>query len=304
MYDLLIIGGGPAGIAAGVYAARKQLKTLLVSVDIGGQINTTLGIENYLGYQFIEGPELISKFETQVSQFPINQKIGDKVSRLRKIDGGFEAISEVGDKYQAKAVILASGKKPRKLNIPGETELTGRGVSYCAICDGPVFAGQRVAVVGGGNSALEAVLDMVKIAEHVDLVSLTQLTADSILGDQLAGAKNLTTFLEYQTEAVKGDDLVEGMLIKNIKSGEEKLLDVTGVFIEIGLVPNSDVAKGLVELNKWGEVSITPTCETTVRGLYAAGDVTDVPEKQIIVAAGEGAKAALQAHRYLQRLPK
>ena len=304
MHDLIIVGGGPAGIAAGVYAARKQLKTLLISVDIGGQINNTWGIENYLGYQFIEGPELINKFQTQVSQFPIDQKIGDKVSRVSKIDGGFEAVTEAGDKYQAKAVILATGKKPRKLNVPGETELTGRGVTYCAICDGPVFTGQRVAVVGGGNSALEATLDMVKIAEHVDLVSLTPLTGDPILISQLANAKNLSIFTEHQTVEIKGKDLVEGALIKDIKNGKEKHLDVTGVFIEIGLVPNSDAVKGLVELNKQGEVTITPTCETTVPGLYAAGDVTDVPEKQIIVAAGEGAKAALQAHRYLQRLVK
>ena len=302
MYDLMIIGGGPAGITAGVYAARKQLKTLLVSVDIGGQINNTMGIENYLGYQFIEGPELISKFEAQVSQFPIDQKIGDKVSLLRKIKGGFEAISEAGDKYQAKAVVFATGKRPRKLNVPGETELAARGVTYCAICDGPIFAGQRVVVVGGGNSALEAALDMVKIAEHVDLVSLTPLTGDPVLVDQLSGAKNLSLFIEYQTVEIRGQDLVEGVLVKDLKSGEEKLLDVTGVFIEIGLMPNSDAVRDLVELNKLGEVPVSCFCETTMPGLYAAGDVTDVPEKQIIIAAGEGAKAALQAHRYLQRL--
>ncbi len=302
MYELMIIGGGPAGLAAGVYVARKRVKALLVSGDIGGQINNTLGVENYLGYQFIEGPELIDKFHAQVSQFPIDQKIGEKISRLGKIDGGFEATAETGDKYQSKAVVLATGKKPRRLNVPGEVELTGRGVTYCAICDGPVFSGQRVAVVGGGNSALEAALDMVKIAEHVDLVSLTPLTGDDILIDRLSGANNLSLFTEYQTEKIEGQDLVEEVLIKDLKTGEKKKLDVTGVFIEIGLVPNSDPVSGLIELNKWGEVPITPSCETEIPGLYAAGDVTDVPEKQIIVAAGEGAKAALQAHRYLQRL--
>ncbi|HUU64699.1 MAG TPA: FAD-dependent oxidoreductase, partial [Dehalococcoidales bacterium] len=172
MYELMIIGGGPAGIAAAVYAARKQLKTLLLTVDIGGQINNTWGIENYLGYQFIEGPELINKFQTQMGQFPIDQKIGEKVSQLKKIKKDFEAITEAGNEYQARVVIFTTGKNPRKLGVPGEKELTGRGVTYCAICDGPVFAGQKVAVVGGGNSALEAALDMVKIAEHVDLVSL------------------------------------------------------------------------------------------------------------------------------------
>ncbi len=298
----MVIGGGPAGLAASVYAARKRLKALLISVDIGGQVNKTLGIENYLGYQFIEGPELIDKFQTQVSQFPIDQKIGYKVSRLEKFDDGFKAISEAGDSYQAKAVIFATGKSPRKLNVPGEAELTGRGVTYCAICDGPVFAGQRVAIVGGGNSALEAALDMVKIAEHVDLVSLTPLTSDAILIDKLTDVKNLTIFTQYQTEKIEGQDFVNGMLIRDLKSSEGKRLEVTGVFIEIGLVPNSAAVSGLIELNKWGEVPVSCACETTVPGLYAAGDVTDVPEKQIIVAAGEGAKSALQVHRYLQRL--
>jgi alkyl hydroperoxide reductase subunit F len=322
VYDLMIIGGGPAGLAASVYAARKQLKTLLVSADIGGQVNTTLGVENYLGYQFIEGPELMDKFQIQVAQFPIDQKIGDKVSRLEKIDGGFEAILETGEKHKAIAVVYATGKKPRKLNVPGEAEFAGRGVTYCAICDGPVFAGQRVAVVGGGNSAVEAVLDMLKIAEHVDLVSLTPLTCDPVLagqlgggkditgqsgdakdiGGQLAAAKNLGIFTEYQTDRIEGEDFVNGIVIKDVRSGETKRLDVTGVFIEIGLVPNSEPVSGLVKLNRLGEVPITPACETEIPGLYAAGDVTDVPEKQIVVAAGEGAKAALQAHRYLQRL--
>jgi len=302
MYDLMIIGGGPAGLAASVYAARKRLKTLLVSGDVGGQVNWTLGVENYLGYQFIEGSELIDKFQTQVSQYPIDQKIGERVSRLGKIEGGFEAVSEAGDRYQSRVVIFAAGKSPRRLNVPGEAELTGRGVTYCAICDGPVFSGQMVAVVGGGNSALEAALDMVKIAEHVDLISLTPLTGDAILIDKLSGANNLSIFIEYQTEKIEGQDFVTGILIRDLKSGERKRLEVTGVFIEIGLVPNSESVSGLVELNKWGEVPVSCSCETTMPGLYAAGDVTDIPEKQIVVAAGEGAKAALQAHRYLQRL--
>lgn len=302
MYDLMVIGGGPAGLAATVYAARKQLNAALISQDIGGQMNWTLGIENYLGYQFIEAPELIGKFQTQVDQFPIDQKIGDKVSRVEKIDGGYEAVLENGDRHQSKAAILATGKKPRMLNVPGEKELVGRGVAYCAVCDGPVFAGQRVAVVGGGNSALEAVLDMLKIAEHVDMVSLTPLTGDPVLISQLSEGEKLAVYTEHETVRIEGDPLVEGMVIKDIKTGEEKRLDVTGVFIEIGLVPNSDPVKGLLELNKTGEVPVNCSCETALPGLFAAGDVTNVPEKQIVIAAGEGAKAALGAHRYLQRL--
>jgi len=302
MYDLMIIGAGPAGLAAGVYAARKRLETLLVSGDIGGQVNWTLGVENYMGYQFIEGAELIDKFHSQVNQFPISQRIGDKIARLEKAEGGFGATSEAGEKYQARVALLATGKRPRQLNVPGEAEFIGKGVTYCAICDGPIFSGQRVAVVGGGNSALEAALDMVKIGEHVDLVSLTPLTGDAILIDKLGKAKNLSLYTEYQVERIEGKDFVEGMLIKDLKSGESKRLKVSGVFIEIGLVPNSDPVRGLVELNKQGEVPVNCSCETTAPGLYAAGDVTDVAEKQIVIAAGEGAKAALQAHRYLQRL--
>ncbi len=304
MYDIIIVGGGPAGLSASVYAARKQLKTLLISLDIGGQINTTLGIENYLGYQFIEGPELIDKFDTQINKYPIEQKIGLRVAKLERIKGGFQAVTEDGEKYQSKVAIFAAGKKPRKLNVPGEAEFTGKGVSYCAICDGPVFSGQQVAVVGGGNSALEAVLDLIKIAEHVDMVSLAQLTGDAVLIDQLKDAKNLDIYLEYQTEKIEGNDFVTGMVIKDLNSQEIKRLNVSGIFIEIGMVPNSEPLKDLIELNKWGEVPVNCSSETEVPGLYAAGDVTDVPEKQIVVAAGEGAKAALQAHRYLQRLAK
>jgi NADH-dependent peroxiredoxin subunit F len=304
MYELIIVGGGPAGMTAAVYAARKQLNTLLISSDVGGQVMWTNSIENYMGYQFIEGDDLVARFQKQVDQFPIDQKIGQKVTQIRKIDGGLEVVSEKGDAYQGKAVILASGKRPRRLNVAGEMELTGRGVTYCSICDGPEFAGQRVAVIGGGNSALEAVLDVVKVAEHVDMVSVTPLTGDPIMIDKLSDAHNLTIYTEQQTEKILGENMVSGIVIKDLKTGASKQLDVTGIFIEVGLVPNSDMAKDLLKLNQVGEVPININCETEVAGFFAAGDVTTAPEKQIIIAAGEGAKAALQAHRYLRRLPK
>ena len=302
MYEIIIVGGGPAGMAAAVYAARKRLNTLLVTSDIGGQVNWTTGVENYLGYQFIEGADLIAKFQQQVNQFPIDQKIGLKVSRIKKIEGGFEVVADAGEKFQSKVVLLASGKRPRRLNVAGESELTGRGVTYCAICDGPVFTGQKVAVIGGGNSAIEAALDMIKLAEHVDMVSVTPLTGDPIMIEKLANAKNLTIYTNYQTEKVLGQGMVEGLVIKDIKTGNSRQLDDTGIFIEIGLVPNSDMVKDLVKLNQDGEVPVNCSCETEVPGLFAAGDVTTVPEKQIVIAAGEGAKASLQAHRYLQRM--
>jgi alkyl hydroperoxide reductase subunit F len=304
MYELIIIGGGPAGMTAAVYAARKKLNTLLISYDIGGQVLWTTGIENYMGYQFIEGLELIKKFEEQVKQFPIDIKTGERISSLSQTNGGFEARTDKDAIYQAKAAIIAAGKRPRQLNVPGEEKLKGRGVTYCAICDGPLFGGENVAVIGGGNSALEAAEDMVKIAEHVYLISLTPLTGDQILIDKLKAASNLTMFLEHEVLEIKGASSVEGIKVRDLKSKQEREIDIRGIFIEIGLLPNSEPFKGIVRLNRLGEIEVNCASETSVLGLFAAGDVTSVPDKQIVVAAGEGAKAALQAHRYLQRLSK
>ncbi len=302
MYELIIVGGGPAGMTAAVYAARKRINTLLLSKDFGGQVITTAGIENYMGYQYIEGFELTQKFEEQVKQFPIEQKIGQEVVALSRLDTGFEVRIDKDEGYQAKAVIIATGKRPRPLNVPGEDRLRARGVTYCAVCDGPLFAGMKVAVIGGGNSALEAMGDMVKIAEYVYLISLTPLTGDQILINKAKDASNLTIFLEHKVIEIEGPDQVEGITIRDLKTSEEKKLEVAGVFIEIGLIPNSEFARGITRLNKIGEIEVNCACETEIPGLFAAGDVTNIPEKQIVVAAGEGAKAALQAHRYLQRL--
>jgi len=306
MYELIIIGGGPAGMTASVYAARKKINTLLISGDIGGQGLTTWLVENYMGYQFIEGRELMQKFEEQVKQFPTDVKVevGKRAERLSRVDGGFEVRTDRGETYQAKAAILATGKRPRQLNVPGEKELLGRGVTYCAICDGPLFADVKVAVIGGGNSALEAADDMVKIADHVYLVSLTPLTGDQILIDKVKAANNLTIFLEHEVLEIKGDSRVKGIKIRDLKSKQERELEVGGIFIEIGLIPNSELVKELVTLNRLGEIEVNCGNETGVPGFFAAGDVTSVPDKQIVIAAGEGAKAALQAHRYLQRLSK
>jgi alkyl hydroperoxide reductase subunit F len=304
MYELIIIGAGPAGMTAAVYAARKKLNTLLISYDIGGQVLWTAGIENYMGYQFIEGPELMQKFQEQVRQFPIDMKTGGRVGNLSRKEGKFEVKTDKGETYQGRAAIIATGKRPRQLNVSGEEKLRGRGVSYCAVCDGPLFAGENVAVIGGGNSALEAAEDMVKFADHVYLVSLTPLTGDQILIDKVKNADNLSVFLEHEVVGIKGESRVEGIRIRDLKSKQEHELNVSGVFIEIGLMPNSEPFKGIVHLNPLGEIEVNCSNETGVPGLFAAGDVTNVPEKQIVVAAGEGAKAALQAHRYLQRLSK
>jgi alkyl hydroperoxide reductase subunit F len=304
MYDLIIIGGGPAGMTAAVYAARKKLDTLLVSEDIGGQINIALGIENYMSYQIVEGPELIRKFEEQIKQFSIDVNTGERVTLLSQKNGAFEARTDKGAMYEARAVIIATGKRPRQLNVSGEERLKGRGVANCVTCDGPLFAGMKVAVIGGGNSALEAAYDMTKIAEHVYLVSLTPLTGDQVLVDRVKNASNLTMFLKYEVVEITGDKLVEGMRIRDLTNKREIDLSVRGVFIEIGLILSSDFARKIVRLNHLGEVEINRLNETSVPGIFAAGDVTDTQEKQVVIAAGEGAKAALQANRYLQRLPK
>ncbi len=302
MYDVIIVGAGPAGLAASVYAARKRLNALLISENIGGQVNRTSGVENYLGYQFIEGAELISKFESQVSQYTLDQQIGVVVSRVTKTGDGFEVGTRDGATFDGKAVVYASGKRPRELGVPGESEFAGRGVSYCAICDGPLFADRRVAVVGGGNSALEAALDMVKIAEHVDLVVRDGFTGDAVLVDKVQKAGNATLHQGFRTDSIQGSQFVEAMDISDPQAGKKVSLQVSGVFVEIGLVPNSEPLRTLLELNELGEIPVNCSCETSVPGLFAAGDVSDVPEKQIIIAAGEGAKAMLQAHRYLRRL--
>lgn len=302
MYDLMIVGGGPAGMTAAVYAARKRLDTLLLAQDLGGQAGRTAGIENYMGYQYIDGPELMQKFEEQVRQFPLKQVIGQEAVRLSRVGSAFEVVTASGERFQARAAIIATGKRPRQLGVPGEERLLGRGVSYCVVCDGPLFSKQDVVVAGGGNSALEAALDMVKVANRIYLVTNHSLTGDAILVERLHQASKVAVLLEHDIVGIDGDGVVESVTVKDRSTGQERLLPASGVFVEIGLIPNSEFAAGLVRLNELGEIQINCCCETGVPGLFAAGDVTSVPEKQIVVAAGEGAKAALQAHHYLRLL--
>ncbi|MDP6348092.1 MAG: FAD-dependent oxidoreductase, partial [Dehalococcoidia bacterium] len=222
---------------------------------------------------------------------------------VKQVSGGFRVEVDGGEPLEARVVLIATGKRPRQLGVPGEGRLRGRGVSYCATCDGPLFNKDKVAIVGGGNSGLEAVYDLLKIGSpRVNLISNTPLTADEVLIEQVRDNPNLTVFTEHEVVEITGDKRVEGMRIRSLKDGKEQDLEVGAVFVEIGLQPNSELVKGLADLNRWGEVKVNPSCETSMPGLYAAGDVTDVPEKQIVVAAGEGAKAAIQMQKYLQRL--
>jgi len=302
IYDLVIIGGGPAGMTAAVYAARKRLKTLLITKDLGGQVLWTAEVENYMGYHYIEGRQLVDKFKEQVRHFPIDQEIGEEVEKLSKEEEIFSILTRGGKKFRGKTVIIASGKKSRSLNVSGEKRLIGRGVSYCSICDAPFFEGKEVAVIGGGNSAFEAALDLVKIAPKIYLVDIaSSWSADPVLLEQIEKEKKVTSFPRHKVKEIKGDDRVESITIEALDGGQIKSLSAEGVFIEIGLVPNSEFAASLVKLNQADEIVVDCSNHTSIPGLFAAGDVSSVPEKQIIIAAGEGAKATLTAYQYLLR---
>ncbi|MBN2420639.1 MAG: FAD-dependent oxidoreductase [Deltaproteobacteria bacterium] len=299
IYDVAIIGGGPSGLSAAIYAARKVLKTVLISKNIGGQVADTWEIDNFLGFSQIETSDLISKFNEHVDKYGIEKLEGVAATSL-EISGKIKKVTaDNGSDFLSKSVIIATGKRPRPLKVPGEKELAGKGVAYCSTCDAPLFAGADVAVIGGGNSALEAVLDLDKVANSIYLVSLTQITADQIIYDKVKNSKKVKIFTEYNTMRIIGNTAVEGMEIKPIKSDKISRLKVEGVFIEIGLLPNSDLILDILETNRQGEIIINDLCQTGVAGVFACGDVTSIPFKQVIIAAGEGAKAALSAYNYL-----
>lgn len=298
MYDVIIIGGGPAGMTAAVYAARKKMNTLLITTDFGGQPMWTMEIENYMGYQFITGPELMGKFEEQVRRFSVKILYQEATGLTVNDDGTFTIVA-TEDKHQAKTVILASGKRPRRLDVPGEQEFTGRGVSYCATCDGPLFANKRVAVIGGGNSAVQAAIEVSSVGEKVYLISSEEYIADPIIIDKMKEAANIVEVKGYVTKKIEGSQVVEKIVVQNIESNEEQELKVDGVFVEIGLIPNSEFAQSVVALNQDREVVTDCRAKTNIPGLFAAGDISSGPDKQIVIAAGDGAKAALSAYDYL-----
>ncbi len=303
LYDLIILGGGPAGMTASVYASRKMLETLLITENIGGQPLLTVAIENYMGYQYITGNDLSEKFSTQMKQFPIAILEKDIAKKIFAEKQGFSVGTKSGKKFRAKTLIIATGKRYRELGVPGEKKLVGKGVAYCTACDAPLFKDKDVAVIGGGNSALTSVIDLMKIARKIYLINnLDTLQGDPILQKKIksTGRTNVRPeqMFGYSVIEIGGGNSVESITIKS-KSGETKTLLVSGVFIEIGLVPNSDFAEGLLELNENREILVDCSSRTSADGIFAAGDVTSVTEKQIIVAAGEGAKAALGAYRYL-----
>ncbi len=302
LYDLLIIGSGPAGLNAALYAKRKGLQVAILSSKVGGQILDTSTVENYLGIPTATGEGLVHEFVGHVNTLNIPIIKDENVKLIEKIEGQFELTLGNGHKYLSKALIVATGSKPRQLGVKGEEEYRGRGVAYCAICDGPLFEGRDVIVAGGGNSAVEAAIDLSKIANSVTLIHRSQFRADQIVIDKLKAASNVKILLETQITEVVGEGLVTGVNVKDKNTGESYFVSAEGVFVEIGYLPNNELVKSLVALNDKGEIIVNAKSETSLKGLYAAGDVTDTPYKQIIVAASEGAKAALSANDYINHL--
>lgn len=305
MLDLIIIGGGPAGMTAGVYAARKKLKTLMLTKDIGGQAAWSSDVENYPGFTMIKGVELAEKFEHHLEQF-------SDVLELRLVNSGVNNIEKVANYFvvttadkkttHARAVIIAGGKLPRPLGVPGEKEFLNKGVTYCAWCDGPLFAGKDVVIVGGGNSALDAALNIEKGVKSIIMINITkELTGDAAMIDKIKTAPHVRVLNNTEVSEIVGDTFVTGIKISEIGKKETHLLETNGVFIEAGSLPATDYLKGFIKLNRGGEIIINSENMTSVEGIYAAGDITDIPEKQIVVAAGEGAKAAICAAKYIAR---
>ena len=299
LFDVIIIGTGPAGLSAAIYTARKVLKTLVIGKEMGGQVAWTFDVDNYLGFSHVDTADLISKFEEHVEKYGVEKVTGVDVTALDLSGKVKKVTAGEAETYQAKTVIIATGKRPRPLNVPGEKELIGRGVAYCATCDAPLFSDLDVVVAGGGNSALQSAIDLIKVARNVYVVSLTPLTADQILQDKVTSAPNVEIFTEYKITRVLGDTAVQGLEMEALETGEAKTLKVQGVFVEIGLLPNSQLVVDTLRTNRVGEIVVDTSCRTGVAGVFACGDVTDVPYKQVVVAAGEGAKAGLSAYEYI-----
>ncbi|MFH1798859.1 MAG: FAD-dependent oxidoreductase [Candidatus Omnitrophota bacterium] len=296
IYDVIIVGAGPAGITAGIYASRRMMDCLILTGDIGGQTIWSGAVENYTGYQIITGANLAVKFEEHIKKYKVNVNENETVTELLK-EGNYLKIKTVKAQYLAKTVIISSGKRSRELNVPGEEKFRNKGVAYCATCDGPVFAGKTVAIAGGGNSALDAALQLKKIAKKIYIINnVPSLGGDDIMKEKIVGHEKVTVFNNTEIIEIFGDNFVKGIKIKN--NGKEQDLKAEGIFVEIGLIPNSGFASG-INKNEKDEIIINCQTETNIPGVFAAGDVTNVVEKQIIIAAGEGAKAALQAFRYL-----
>jgi len=305
-FDVLVVGGGPAGAAAAVYAARKGIRTGIAAERFGGQVNDTLAIENYISVLETDGPKFAMSLEAHVKAYGVdvmNLQRGDKLIPATQAGGLVEVQLANGGSLKSKTVILTTGARWRNVNVPGEQEYKNKGVAYCPHCDGPLFKGKRVAVIGGGNSGVEAAIDLAGIVAHVTLIEFGEaLRADAVLVRKLQSLPNVTIHTQAQTTELTGDgNKLNGLSFTDRASGEARHIALEGVFVQIGLVPNTEWLKGVVELSKHGEIIVDAKGQTSVPGVFAAGDATTVPFKQIIIAAGDGAKAALGAFDHLMR---
>lgn len=300
-FDVLVVGGGPSGATSAIYAARKGIRTGLVADRFGGQVMDTLGIENFIGMPYTEGPKLMGNVEAHVNEYDVDVMKSLQATGLKKNDL-FEVELENGAVLKSKTVILSTGARWRNINVPGEKEFKNKGVAYCPHCDGPLFEGKHVAVIGGGNSGIEAAIDLAGIVKHVTVVEfLPELKADQVLQDRLNSLPNVTVIKNAQTTEITGDETVNGLSYKDRDTGEEHHIALAGVFVQIGLVPNTDWLGDTVERNRMGEIVIDKHGQTSLPGVFAAGDCTDTPYKQIIISMGSGATASLGAFDYLIR---
>lgn len=301
-FDVLIVGGGPAGAAAAVYAARKGIRTGIASERFGGQVLDTLRIENFISIKETEGPKFALALEEHVRHYDVDIMNLQRAKALVPGQDMIEVQLESGASLKARTVVLSTGARWRNINVPGEAEFKNKGVAYCPHCDGPLFKGKRVAVIGGGNSGVEAAIDLAGLVAHVTLIEYdTKLRADEVLQRKLRSLPNVTVVTNAQTTEITGDQKVNGLRYKDRTSGAETRVELEGVFVQIGLVPNTDWLKGTVELSRHGEIVVDAKGQTSVPGVFAAGDATTTPFKQIIIAAGDGAKAALGAFDHLIR---
>lgn len=305
VFDVLIVGGGPAGAAAAVYAARKGIKTGIVGERLGGQTLDTLGIENYISVLETQGPKFAADLEAHARAYGVDLMNGQRAVSLQPPEGAEPAAVTLdnGAVLKGRTVILATGARWRNVNVPGEAEYKNKGVAYCPHCDGPLYKGKKVAVIGGGNSGVEAAIDLAGIVEHVTLIEFApQLKADAVLIAKLESLPNVTVQVNAQTTEIVGDgQKVSALKFKDRATGAEHQVELAGVFVQIGLVPNTEWMKGTVELSKHGEIMVDARGATSAGGVFAAGDATTTPYKQIVIAAGEGAKAALSAFDHLIR---
>ncbi|MDR7080600.1 alkyl hydroperoxide reductase subunit F [Neobacillus niacini] len=300
-FDVLVIGGGPAGASAAIYAARKGIRTGIVAERFGGQVMDTMGIENFIGTKYTEGPKVAASLEEHVKEYNVDVMNLQRAKRLEKRDF-VEIELENGAILKSKAVILSTGARWRNVGVPGEAEFKNKGVAYCPHCDGPLFAGKDVAVIGGGNSGIEAAIDLAGIVNHVTVLEFApELKADSVLQDRLNSLPNVTVITNAQTKEITGTDKVNGITYINRETGAEKHIELQGIFVQIGLVPNTDWLGDTIERTRFGEIVVDKHGATNIPGVYAAGDCTDSAYKQIIISMGSGATAALGAFDYLIR---